>query len=58
MSFELITLRFYQGGVHNKGEGKIEGTKREKICWWKIIEFLDADVDRLYYFELTNYVKN
>ena len=47
MSFELITLRFYQVGVINIGK---KGYKGKRYHGGGVYDFLDVDVDRVSYF--------
>ncbi|KAG5591306.1 hypothetical protein H5410_041820 [Solanum commersonii] len=55
ISFELIALRFYHGGVMKKG--KKRDTREQPYHNEEIIDLLDVDIYRLSYFELRNYVK-
>uniref|UniRef100_M1E125 PB1-like domain-containing protein n=1 Tax=Solanum tuberosum TaxID=4113 RepID=M1E125_SOLTU len=54
MPFELITLRFYHGGVI-----KIEkkGYKGKPYHGGRVYEFLDVDIDKLSCFELRDCLK-
>ena len=50
MTFTLITLRWYNGGV-------IEFGPPPKYIGGHVTEFLDVDIDRMSYFELRDYIK-
>ncbi|KAH0781558.1 hypothetical protein KY290_001156 [Solanum tuberosum] len=54
MSLTLITLRLYHGGVMKIGK---KGYKGKPYHDGEVYEFLDVDIDRLSYFELTNSMK-
>ncbi|KAH0734334.1 hypothetical protein KY285_010041 [Solanum tuberosum] len=54
MSFELMTLRFYHGGVIKIGK---KGYKGKPYHGGGVYEFLDVDIDRLSYFELRDCLK-
>ncbi|KAK4736945.1 hypothetical protein R3W88_000642 [Solanum pinnatisectum] len=54
MSFELISLRFYHGGVVKIGK---KGYKGKPYYGGGFYEFLDVDIDRLSYFELRDCLK-
>ena len=49
MAFTLITLRWYHGGG-------IEFGPPPKYIGGHVTEFLDIDVDRMFYFELRGYI--
>ncbi|KAH0653757.1 hypothetical protein KY289_031435 [Solanum tuberosum] len=54
MSFQLITLRFYHGGVIKIGKKEYKG---KPYHGGGVYEFLDVDIDRLSYFELRDCLK-